>query len=47
MRKFVLGFIMIFCFSVFAQEKENCGIIFSEQAAFQKTVIKDGMFSFD
>lgn len=47
MRKFVLGFIMIFCFSVFAQEKENCGIIFSEQAAFQKTVNQDGLFSLD
>lgn len=47
MRKFVLGFIMIFCFSVFAQEKENCGIVFSEQAAFQKTVNQDGLFSLD
>ena len=47
MRKFVLGFIMIFCFSVFAQGKENCGIVFSEQAAFQKTVHHDGLFSLD
>lgn len=47
MRKFVLGFIMIFCFSVFAQEKKNCGIVFSTQSVFQKMVQHDGFFSLD
>lgn len=47
MRKFVLGFIMIFCFSVFAQKKENTKISFSEQAAFQEMVHHDGLFSLD
>lgn len=47
MRKFVLGFILLLCFSVFAQEKENCGIVFSEQSAFQKMVHYDGFFSLD
>ena len=45
MRKFVLGFILLLCFSVFAQEKENCGIVFSEQSAFQKMVQHDELFS--
>ncbi len=47
MRKFVLGFILLLCFSVFAQEKENCGIVFSEQSAFQKTVHHNGLFYLD
>lgn len=45
MRKFVLGFILLLCFSVFAQEKENCEIVFSEQSAFQKIIQHDGFFS--
>lgn len=45
MRKFVLGFILLLCFSVFAQEKENFGIVFSEQSAFQKMVQHDELFS--
>lgn len=45
MRKFLLGFIMmIFCFSVVAQENENCGIVFSTQSVFQKMVQHDGLF---
>lgn len=45
MRKFVLGFILLLCFSVFAQEKENCGIVFSERSVFQKMVQHDELFS--
>lgn len=45
MRKFVLGFILLLCFSVFAQENENCGIVFSSQSVFQKMVQHDGLFS--
>ncbi len=45
MRKFILGFILLLCFSVFAQEKENCGIVFSGQSAFQKMVQHDGLIS--
>lgn len=45
MRKFVLGFILLLCFSVFAQENENCGIVFSTQSVFQKMVQHDGLFS--
>lgn len=47
MRKFVLGFILLLCFSVFAQENENCGIVFSTQSVFQKMVQHDGLFSLD
>ncbi|WP_288605476.1 hypothetical protein [uncultured Treponema sp.] len=47
MRKFVLGFILLLCFSVFAQENENCGIVFSTQSVFQKIVQHDGLFSLD
>lgn len=47
MRKFVLGFILLLCFSVFAQENENCGIVFSTQSLFQKMVQHDGLFSLD
>ncbi|WP_276779420.1 hypothetical protein [Treponema succinifaciens] len=47
MRKFVLGFILLLCFSVFAQENENCGIVFSSQSVFQKMVQHDGLFSLD
>lgn len=46
MRKFVLGFILLLCFSVFAQENENCGIVFSTQSVFQKMVQHDGLFFF-
>lgn len=45
MRKFVLGFVLLLCFSVFAQEKENCGIVFSERSVFQKMVQHDELFS--
>lgn len=47
MRKFVLGFILLLCFSVFAQENENCGIVFSTQSVFQKMVQHDGLFFLD
>lgn len=47
MRKFVLGFILLLCFSVLAQENENCGIVFSTQSVFQKMVQHDGLFSLD
>lgn len=47
MRKFVLGFILLLFFSVFAQENENCGIVFSTQSVFQKMVQHDGLFSLD
>ncbi len=47
MRKFVLGFILLLCFSVFAQENENCGIVFSTQSVFQKMVQHDVLFSLD
>ena len=47
MRKCVLGFILLLCFSVFAQENENCGIVFSTQSVFQKIVQHDGLFSLD
>lgn len=47
MRKFVLGFILLLCFSIFAQENENCGIVFSTQSVFQKMVQHEGLFSLD
>lgn len=45
MRKFAFGFILLLCFSAFAQEKEICEIVFSEQPAFQKMIYQDGFFS--
>lgn len=45
MKKFAFGFILIVCFSAFAQENENCEIVFSEQPAFQKMIYQDGFFS--
>lgn len=45
MRKFAFGFILIVCFSAFAQENENCEIVFSGQPAFQKMIYQDVFFS--
>lgn len=41
----VLLISVLFCGNIFAQEKENTEISFSEQAAFQKTVHHGGLFS--
>lgn len=41
----VLLISVLLCGNIFAQEKENCGIVFSERSAFQKMVQHDELFS--
>lgn len=43
----VLLISVLLCGNIFAQENENCGIVFSTQSVFQKMVQHDGLFSLD